>query len=99
VATGRSSAVVADFCAGLRDLQSESGIAVAALAGQLGISRQHLHEVLAGRVKRPPAWDQITDPLATLMGRTRAATLHSITDGCTTTELARRAGISAPAAS
>jgi tetratricopeptide (TPR) repeat protein len=63
VATVRSIAVVADFCAGLRELQSESRIPVATLAGQLGISRQHLHEVLGGRVKRPPAWDQIVAPL------------------------------------
>jgi tetratricopeptide (TPR) repeat protein len=60
VATVRS---IADFCAGLRDMRSESGVPVATLAGQLGISRQHLHEVLGGRVKRPPAWDQIVAPL------------------------------------
>jgi tetratricopeptide (TPR) repeat protein len=59
----RSIAVVADFCAGLRDLRSESGIPVTTLAGELGMSRQHLHEVLGGRVKRPPAWDQIVAPL------------------------------------
>jgi tetratricopeptide (TPR) repeat protein len=63
VATVRGVAVVADFCAGLRDLQLQSRIPVAALAGQLGLSRQHLHEVLAGRVKRPPAWDPIVAPL------------------------------------
>jgi tetratricopeptide (TPR) repeat protein len=63
VATVRSVAVVADFCAGLRDLQLQSRIPVATLAGQLGLSRQHLHEVLAGRVKRPPAWDPIVAPL------------------------------------
>jgi tetratricopeptide (TPR) repeat protein len=59
----RSITVLADFCAGLRDLQSESRVPVTALAGQLGISRQHLHEVLGGRVKRPPAWDKIVAPL------------------------------------
>jgi tetratricopeptide (TPR) repeat protein len=63
VATVRRVAVVADFCAGLRELQSESGTPVATLAGQLGMSRQHLHEVLGGRVKRPPAWDQVVAPL------------------------------------
>jgi tetratricopeptide (TPR) repeat protein len=36
---------------------------VTALASRLGISRQHLHEVLGGRVKRPPAWDKIVAPL------------------------------------
>ena len=63
MATVRNIAVVADFCAELRDMQSESRIPVATLAGRLGISRQHLHEVLGGRVKRPPAWDQIVAPL------------------------------------
>jgi tetratricopeptide (TPR) repeat protein len=63
VATVRRVAVIADFCAELRDLQSESGIPVATLASHVGISRQHLHEVLGGRVKRPPAWDQIVAPL------------------------------------
>jgi DNA-binding transcriptional ArsR family regulator len=37
--------------------------------------------------------------LAALVGRTRAAALGSIANGCTTTELARRVGISAGAAS
>jgi hypothetical protein len=63
VATVRSITALADFCAGLRDLQSESRIPVTALAARLGISRQHVHEVLAGRVKRPPAWDKIVAPL------------------------------------
>jgi tetratricopeptide (TPR) repeat protein len=54
---------VADFCAGLRQLRAESKIPVAALAGRLDISRQHLHEVLSGRVKRPPDWDHIVAPL------------------------------------
>jgi tetratricopeptide (TPR) repeat protein len=54
---------VADFCADLRELQSESRIPVTALAGQLGMSRQHLHAVLAGRVTRPPGWDPVVAPL------------------------------------
>ena len=58
-----SGGAVADFCAGLRELRAGSKIPVAVLAGQLGISRQHLHEVLAGRVKRPPDWDEIVAPL------------------------------------
>jgi len=37
--------------------------------------------------------------LAALVGRNRAAVLQSIADGCTTTELARRVGISLAAAS
>jgi tetratricopeptide (TPR) repeat protein len=46
-------------------LRVQSRIPVAVLAGQLGISRQHLYEVLSGRVTRPPAWDQIVAPLVT----------------------------------
>jgi DNA-binding transcriptional ArsR family regulator len=37
--------------------------------------------------------------LAALVGRNRAAVLQSVADGCTTTELARRVGISLAAAS
>lgn len=37
--------------------------------------------------------------LAALLGRTRAAVLDSIADGCTTTELARKVGVSPAAAS
>jgi tetratricopeptide (TPR) repeat protein len=59
----RSGGAVADFCAGLRQLQAGSKVPVAVLARRLGISRQHLHEVLAGRVKRPPDWDEIVAPL------------------------------------
>lgn len=40
-----------------------------------------------------------SSPLATLLGRTRAAALAVIADGCTTTELARRLGVSAGNAS
>ena len=59
----RSAGAVADFCAGLRQLRAGSKMPVAVLAGRLGISRQHLHEVLAGRVKRPPDWDEMVAPL------------------------------------
>ena len=47
-------------------------------------------------------WDASRDQgaaLAALVGRNRAAVLASVADGCTTTELARRAGISLAAAS
>jgi DNA-binding transcriptional ArsR family regulator len=37
--------------------------------------------------------------LVALLGRTRAAVLQAVADGCTTTELARRAGVSLPSAS
>jgi DNA-binding transcriptional ArsR family regulator len=39
------------------------------------------------------------EPLAALLGRTRAAILGAIGDGCTTTQLARRVGVSVPSAS
>lgn len=41
----------------------------------------------------------IGDPLATVLGRTRAAVLRSLEEGTTTNELARRLGISASGAS
>jgi tetratricopeptide (TPR) repeat protein len=63
VAGVRSGGAVAEFCAGLRQLRAGSKVPVAVLARRLGISRQHLHEVLAGRVKRPPDWDEIVAPL------------------------------------
>jgi DNA-binding transcriptional ArsR family regulator len=39
------------------------------------------------------------DPLSALLGRTRAAALRVVADGCSTTELATRLGVSLPAAS
>ncbi|HET9970657.1 MAG TPA: winged helix-turn-helix domain-containing protein [Streptosporangiaceae bacterium] len=47
-------------------------------------------------------WERRRSPgaaLAALVGRNRAAVLASVADGCTTTELARRAGVSLAAAS
>ncbi|HEX5302618.1 MAG TPA: winged helix-turn-helix domain-containing protein [Streptosporangiaceae bacterium] len=47
-------------------------------------------------------WERRQSPgaaLAALVGRNRAAVLASVADGCTTTELARRAGVSLAAAS
>ena len=40
-----------------------------------------------------------SQPLAALLGRTRAAVLEAVSDGCTTTELAQRVGVSAATAS
>ncbi|MGH3158635.1 MAG: hypothetical protein ACRDNF_18950, partial [Streptosporangiaceae bacterium] len=54
---------IVEFSVGLRQLREGSKIPVTLLAGRLGISRQHLYEVLAGRVKRPPDWDKIVAPL------------------------------------
>ncbi|MEV1072765.1 DUF5937 family protein [Micromonospora parva] len=54
--------------------------------------------------QRPGWWTDATNPkerrtLANLLGHTRANTLRVIEGGCTTGELARRVGISSPAAS
>lgn len=45
------------------------------------------------------AQDSRDQALVSLVGRTRAAVLHALTDSCTTGELARRLGISASSAS
>jgi DNA-binding transcriptional ArsR family regulator len=48
------------------------------------------------------AWapgDRRQRALVALLGRTRAAVLEAVADGCTTTELARRVGVSLPSAS
>jgi len=46
-----------------------------------------------------PPVSPLSNDLAVLLGHTRAAVLRTIADGCTTTELARRAGVSASSAS
>ena len=53
----------------------------------------------AERAQRPAAAPSDHRALAALLGGTRAAALAAIGDGCSTTELARRIGISAAAAS
>jgi DNA-binding transcriptional ArsR family regulator len=47
----------------------------------------------------PAAGQQVKPALAPLLGRTRAAALAAIADGCTTTELTVRLGISVAGAS
>ncbi|MEV6630161.1 winged helix-turn-helix domain-containing protein [Actinoplanes sp. NPDC051470] len=51
------------------------------------------------QVRLAPARRTSDNPLAALIGRTRAAILEATADGCTTTELARRLGISPATAS
>ncbi|MFG1606169.1 ArsR/SmtB family transcription factor [Actinoplanes sp. NPDC049265] len=51
------------------------------------------------QVRLAPARRGTDSPLAALIGRTRAAILEATADGCTTTELARRLGISPATAS
>jgi thiaminase len=54
---------VAEFCAALRELQRSSGISRTSLARQLGYGRSQLYEILEGRIKRPPEWDRLVEPL------------------------------------
>ncbi|MBA2694970.1 MAG: tetratricopeptide repeat protein, partial [Actinobacteria bacterium] len=54
---------VAEFCVGLRRLQQGSGLDRAALARRVGYSRSQLYEILDGRIRRPPEWDRLVEPL------------------------------------
>ena len=54
---------VAEFCAGLRRLQQGSGLDRAMLARRVGYSRSQLYEILDGRIRRPPEWDRLVEPL------------------------------------
>jgi thiaminase len=54
---------VAEFCAALRDLQRSSGISRPQLARQLHYGRSQLYEILDGRIRRPPEWDRLVEPL------------------------------------
>ena len=54
---------VAEFCAGLRRLLQVSGLDLAALARRVGYSRSQLYEILDGRIRRPPEWDRLVEPL------------------------------------
>ena len=63
-----------------------------------------LRPVLVYPVTKEPGWwadlgHAPGDSLVRLLGTSRAAALHVIEDGCTTGELARRIGVSAPTAS
>jgi thiaminase/transcriptional activator TenA len=62
---------VAEFCATLRELQRSSRISRPALARQLHYGRSQLYEILDGRIRRPPEWDRLVEPLvrACLVGR------------------------------
>ena len=54
---------VAEFCGTLRDLQRGSGLSRTALARELNYGRSQLYEILDGRIKRPPEWDKLVEPL------------------------------------
>ena len=54
---------VADFCAALRDLQVASGISRSTLAREIHYGRSQLYDILDGRIRRPPEWDRLVEPL------------------------------------
>ena len=54
---------VADFCAALRELQRSSGLTRPTLARQLHYGRSQLYEILDGRIRRPPEWARLGEPL------------------------------------
>ena len=54
---------VAEFCAGLRRMQQGAGLDRAMLARRLRFSRSQLYEILDGRIRRPPEWDRLVEPL------------------------------------
>lgn len=54
---------VADFCATLRELQVASGISRSTLAREIHYGRSQLYDILDGRIRRPPEWDRLVEPL------------------------------------
>ena len=60
---------VAEFCAGLRRLQQGSGLDRAVVARRVGYSRSQLYEILDGRIRRPPEWDRLVEPLVRICTR------------------------------
>ena len=54
---------VADFCAALRQLQVASGISRSTLAREIHYGRSQLYDILDGRIRRPPEWDRLVEPL------------------------------------
>ncbi len=66
MAGGSSEGPVARFCTALRQLQQRSGFDRAALARRVGYSRSQLYEILDGRIRRPPEWDRLVEPLVRL---------------------------------
>lgn len=63
VAVDPSTGPVADFCAELAELQRKSRIPRAVLARTLNYGRSQLYAILDGRIKRPPEWDRLVEPL------------------------------------
>jgi thiaminase/transcriptional activator TenA len=59
----RAKGPVGDFCEELAMLQRNSPLSRAALARILNYGRSQLYEILDGRIKRPPEWDRLVEPL------------------------------------
>ena len=67
----RTQGPVGDFCAELAELQRTSGLTRAVLARMLNYGRSQTYEILDGRIKRPPEWDRLVEPLVrTCLART-----------------------------
>ncbi|MEV0387253.1 winged helix-turn-helix domain-containing protein [Nonomuraea sp. NPDC050643] len=73
--------------------------------GPISLADQSLNPMLVYPVRRPPFWElsdggrDRMDALSELLGPTRAAALHLVDDGLTTTALAGALGVSVSAAS
>jgi thiaminase len=63
VVADRTSGPVGEFCAELAALQRASGLTRTALARTLNYGRSQLYEILDGRIRRPPEWDRLVEPL------------------------------------
>jgi thiaminase/transcriptional activator TenA len=91
---------VADFCAALRDLQVSSGISRSTLAREVHYGRSQLYDILDGRIRRPPEWDRLVEPLIRTCLRGRPDLERALADWRTRyevllrvyDELARRSG-------
>jgi thiaminase len=95
-----SNGPVASFCAALRELQVSSGISRSMLARQLNYGRSQLYDILDGRIRRPPEWDRLVEPLLRTCLRGRPDLERTVADWRTRyevllrvhDELARRSG-------
>lgn len=82
VAVSTPNGPVAEFCAALRELQRASGLSRTTLARQLSYGRSQLYEILDGRIKRPPEWDKLVEPLvrACVTGGDRVVVERSVAE-------------------
>ncbi len=81
---------VADFCAALRDLQVSSGISRSMLAREVHYGRSQLYDILDGRIRRPPEWDRLVEPLIRTCLRGRPDLERSLADWRTRYEVLLR---------